>query len=195
MSEDLKELRRLAEAATPGPWIAAERPKPSLVDHGLRVVAERGSRYGLCVFAERDRMVQEGKGCVWGEDMAFIAAANPATVLRLLDHIAELEAMVPRWIPVAERLPDAGVIGMAFYRNELGKCRIIRAAYYPKFTHEANLDYDDLDTEYDEASDAYYWPEGWYEQIDNWDDYGSVMVQRAVTHWQPLPPPPTGDRS
>ena len=45
--------------------------------------------------------------------------------------------------------------------------------------------------EYDEAADTYYVTEGWYECIDNWDDYSSVAVTEGeVTHWMPLPQPP-----
>ena len=46
-------------------------------------------------------------------------------------------------------------------------------------------------SEYDEATDCCYTPEGWYEKIDNWGDYSSVaVVEGEVTHWMPLPAPP-----
>ena len=41
---------------------------------------------------------------------------------------------------------------------------------------------------YDEESDTDYWPQGWYEQIDNWEELSSVMVHEGeVTCWVPLP--------
>ena len=66
---DLAELRRLAEAATPGPWEA----------DGLEVCQHcyGGSARPI----ERD------------EDAAFIAAANPSVVLALLDAAAERDAL------------------------------------------------------------------------------------------------------
>ena len=91
-SKLIEDLKRLALAATPGPWVVAERPRPSFDDHGLRLIAERGQKFGVCVYAERDNMIQEGQGCVWGNDMQFIAAANPAAILQL---IAALELRNP----------------------------------------------------------------------------------------------------
>lgn len=82
------ELREKATKATPGPWrvrkhglddgnIAIDGPTPvySTWDFTL---AKVGSRIAPKV----------------NEDAAFIAAANPATVLALLDRIAALEAQV-----------------------------------------------------------------------------------------------------
>jgi hypothetical protein len=32
---------------------------------------------------------------------------------------------------------------------------------------------------------------GWYEQIDNWDDYAQIAIHEGEpTHWMPLPKPP-----
>lgn len=32
---------------------------------------------------------------------------------------------------------------------------------------------------------------GWYECLDNWDDYTALAIyQGEPTHWMPLPPPP-----
>ena len=32
---------------------------------------------------------------------------------------------------------------------------------------------------------------GWYESIDNWDEYTQVSIyQGEPTHWMPLPDPP-----
>ncbi len=93
------------------------------------------------------------------------------------------------WVPVAERLPDSGKTVLACYRNGAGRVRRIRAVWVAAKTCEANPESEI--GEYDEASDTYYDPEGWYEKIDNWDDYTAVVVyQGTVTHWMPLPPAP-----
>ena len=49
---------------------------------------------------------------------------------------------------------------------------------------------DDIDSEYDEETDEYYFPDGWWEVIKNWDDYSCVAISDFVTHWMPLPEPP-----
>jgi len=94
--EQCERLRKLAEAATPGPWTAMHKPPKSYDDHGYRIVAgpSSGSRKG--VYALRDNMVQEGRGCVWGEDAEFIAAANPAFILQLMDAVLAMPIKPPR---------------------------------------------------------------------------------------------------
>ena len=49
--------------------------------------------------------------------------------------------------------------------------------------------------EYSELEDAYYVTEGWYELIDNWDEYARIAVNEGVvTNWMPLPAAPAHDR-
>lgn len=77
MIEKHTELRKLAEAATPGPWFV----RHAATDDGLSEV-EDGRMHGLFPF-----------NCE-AHDAAFIAAANPKTVLELLDEVTKLrEAM------------------------------------------------------------------------------------------------------
>lgn len=75
MTVDKDKLRQLAEAATPGPWFAS----PSH-DH-YKVLQDNDS--GL---------LPEIAGVDERVDVAFIAAANPATVLALLDELAACKA-------------------------------------------------------------------------------------------------------
>ncbi len=90
-------------------------------------------------------------------------------------------------VPVSERLPEPGVKVLAHYLNSHGKSRTVCARWIPAKFESSDPETDDL-LEYDEDSDAFYWPEGWYETIENWDDYGSIMVNEGeVTHWLPLP--------
>jgi hypothetical protein len=51
-------------------------------------------------------------------------------------------------------------------------------------------DFGDEYGDYDEDEDEYYWTEGWYELIDNWDAYRAVRINCEVTHWMPLPDGP-----
>ena len=82
---DLAELRRLAEAATPGPW-RTEYLMGAGNDLLTAIVAGRATPDDLRVIgstlAERD-----GK---------FIAAANPSVVLALLDAAAERDALAAK---------------------------------------------------------------------------------------------------
>jgi hypothetical protein len=42
-----------------------------------------------------------------------------------------------------------------------------------------------------EEKDNYYVPEGWYEQLENWNEYGSLpVIEGDITHWIPLPDSP-----
>lgn len=93
------------------------------------------------------------------------------------------------WVSVAERMPDSGATVLACYRNSANMLRRIRAHWIPAKTVEADTESDFSD--YDEAADCFWTPEGWYEQIDNWGDYSAVHVSEGpVTHWMPMPAPP-----
>jgi len=88
------------------------------------------------------------------------------------------------WIPIEEKLPDTNCL--AFYKNALGKERIVKAFYAKQFEIDQSEDEDCQ--EYDENTDRYYLPEGWYECIDNWADYSCVaIIEGDITHWMPLP--------
>lgn len=81
--EKLAELRRLAEAATPGPWEAFGAVDGRRGERWLGVTtdmrATESARAGD-VFTARDCTRQ---------DALFIAAANPAVMLALLDAAAD----------------------------------------------------------------------------------------------------------
>jgi hypothetical protein len=90
-------------------------------------------------------------------------------------------------VAVAERLPEPSIKVLAYYVNSLGKGRTICAIWVPAKTRSDSDGEDDF-AEYDEETDKFYWPEGWYEQIENWEDLGWVRVYEGeVVYWQPLP--------
>lgn len=96
----------------------------------------------------------------------------------------------PQWVPVAERLPPSGQTVLACYMNRAGRMRRIRAEWIAAKSVESNSEHSDIGV-YDEATDTFYDPEGWYERIDNWGDYSAVGVcEGDVTHWMPLPDAP-----
>ena len=95
----------------------------------------------------------------------------------------------PAPVPVSERLPEPNTKVLAHYFNDLGKGRTICAIWVPAKSRsdEGDLDRDDF-LEDDEEGDKYYWPEGWYEAIENWEELGWVKVYEGeVVYWQPLP--------
>ncbi len=99
---------------------------------------------------------------------------------------AERAGFFGTWIPVADRMPMSGAVVLVAYKNERGLWRRIRAQWIAAKSKESNIDSEI--GEYDEATDAYYDPEGWYERINNWDDYSAVVVYEGTpTHWMPLP--------
>ena len=98
------------------------------------------------------------------------------------------------WISVTERLPDSGKHVLAYYTNSFSKGRRIRAEYIAPKSREVDWECADTDTqcvEHDEESDSFYLTEGWYELMDNWDEYSSIaVVEGVVSHWMPLPKGP-----
>jgi len=97
---------------------------------------------------------------------------------------------LPAWQPIGAGLPKAGVPVLAFFRYaSTGKGRVVRAMYAPSLTLTEE-DWGDFQSgaDYDEATDATYWPEGWYERNEyeetNW------RLSEDVTHWMPLPAHP-----
>lgn len=105
---------------------------------------------------------------------------------RAADLLEQRQA-APVPVAVSERLPESGVKVLAHYFNDLGKGRTICAIWVPAKSRCGDYGYDDF-TEYDEETDSFYWPEGWYEAIENWDDLGWVKVDEGeVIYWQPLP--------
>lgn len=87
---DTNELRRLAQRATPGPWEA--EGQGGIQMDGTRdayVIYSEGVRSIASVRLISDRQAR-------GNTAAYIAAANPATVLELLDELDRLRIEVAR---------------------------------------------------------------------------------------------------
>lgn len=93
------------------------------------------------------------------------------------------------WIKTQDQMPPSGQTVLAYYINQVGNGRRVRAQWIAAKSCESGSESDI--GEYDEETDTYYDPEGWYEQIDNWDTYSAVGICGVtVTHWMPLPKAP-----
>ena len=101
-----------------------------------------------------------------------------------------------QWFKVDDNFPVHGLKVIATYKdNSYGKDRVIIAHRLPRFFAECNCD-GDCDCEYDDKTDTCYYPAGWYEQSENWDDYSCFFVNNGeITHWMPLPLAPEGSHS
>jgi len=91
------------------------------------------------------------------------------------------------WQPIgtAPRLKNV----LVFYTNANGKGRVVKAFQCGKFEHKSSEESEHA--EYCEEKDAYYDPPGWYEVIDNWDEFTHIFIHEGdPTEWQPLPDPP-----
>lgn len=97
MSDKYTELRRLAEAATPGVWVKRSHPMmPSFVQ------AQRlnpSDPYDIEIMGEDDTLYPTREA-----DVDFIAAANPTTILALLDELAAPQALNKRIAEEIRRL-------------------------------------------------------------------------------------------
>ena len=86
---DDAELRRLAAAATPGPWEYRE-----MVEPGSAGVTHPHGWVDAVIACGANEM----------RDAAYIAAANPATMLALLDRLEKAEKDAARYRLLASRM-------------------------------------------------------------------------------------------
>lgn len=84
-------LRKLAQAATPGPWTTISRGAYWGEEEG-DVVGHDGQDIDGAEFVKPLDRQETTRGQAWFRDTAYIAAANPVTVLSLLDEIDTLQA-------------------------------------------------------------------------------------------------------
>lgn len=98
----------------------------------------------------------------------------------LANHPSPPEGMAG-WISVDKRLPESGTPVLL----DIGKKFPIRAMWAAKHTVEASPECADDWAEYDEATDTYYCPEGWYEWNQNEETHWAV--NETPRAWMPLP--------
>jgi hypothetical protein len=126
-----------------------------------------------------------------GQDDFTLTAEDGDRVAEIADAAIEVigNFAMQTKVPVSERLPEPNTKVLAHYFNKLGKGRTVCAIWVPAKTRVSDSDIDeDFEFEYDDETDQFYWPEGWYEAIENWEEFGYLKVYEGeVAYWQPLP--------
>ena len=98
------------------------------------------------------------------------------------------------WISVNQEKPESGVHVLLCCQTASGGRYVCDGYFAERWKVEIPAyNYGDCDCEYSEENDVYYLAEGWYEVIKNWDDFGSIDIYDAVTHWAKLPELPKED--
>lgn len=90
---DLNKLKELAGKATPGPWAAATDWERAAVYSTSKDAYPKGKRV-VCSGNQNNKgryNAESWSGSDWS-DAAFIAAANPDTVIALIDRLEAAEA-------------------------------------------------------------------------------------------------------
>lgn len=91
-----QELRRLAEAATPGPWdwggtqVSTQEQALDICLENIRLTEAPGPYFCEVYVGDGRRTALVGHGPTSQQNAAFIAAANPAVILAMLDENEEL---------------------------------------------------------------------------------------------------------
>ena len=93
------------------------------------------------------------------------------------------------WISVNEKLPENQKEVLAYYRNEYGKKRRVKAMFIEKFKINADDFFDYYEPEwceYSDEDDIYYVKSGWFECSENFE-YNAVPINEEVLMWTELP--------
>ena len=99
------------------------------------------------------------------------------------------------WISVNEGLPEINKDVQVTFRefrewNKKYRHGICKAIYIAKHSIKSeDMGWTECETveEYDEVEDTCYIKDGWYEVIENWNEYTHAYINCEVTAWQPLP--------
>lgn len=125
-----------------------------------------------------------------------------ANIERAIDSAPTVEPkqVKAEWISVKDRLPEPETevfIYAEVRRDDKAIGHVTTTAIYEDgtiHTEESIWNWDDINYwgTYDEETDDYIIPEGWWEERHyNDDDTRNLQVDDFVTHWMPLPKPPT----
>jgi hypothetical protein len=88
--------------------------------------------------------------------------------------------------------PEPGQKVLAYYKNTKNEYVTILAEYIKALTRDDSCGSDyEVDVDYDESSDTFYWKEGWYEKAETWPEISYVQIEdEQILYWQDLPTSP-----
>jgi hypothetical protein len=121
-----------------------------------------------------------------------------ANAVRVVEISDDTSLIRPAWTPIESALPDTSKKVLASYLNKLGKRRIVIANWVKAKTQKSVSDWDNEESceEYDEDTQEFYVKEGWYECIENNEEYGMFKIYEGeVTHWTPMPLGPRSEEN
>jgi hypothetical protein len=131
--------------------------------------------------ASADMLMETGDKNYYIEAIAVLRQAlvdADDTSQERVDEIVKDEQEPVAWQPI-ESVPKTGRKVILFYKNRLNVGRTVIARWLTD-EQATEIDADDVGLE-----------GGWYECIDNWDDFTEVKIHEGEpSHWMPLPAPP-----
>jgi hypothetical protein len=97
-----------------------------------------------------------------------------------------------KWRSPRKISPPAGLKVLATYLNRFGNRRVMMAKRVPAKFEECNCEdrgceFDRCCGEYDEDKDCYYVRAGWYEVVENSDEFDFVPIDGEVDGWKFVP--------
>lgn len=120
---DLKALRAIAEAATPGPWKPRRMPGASPYEDAQFIVGtDGGDQIADCYDNTRHTDAQSTSNAT------YIAAFNPAQAIALLDEVELLERLLGEACELADMAASAlpSLHRSEFYRRDGARIAAIR---------------------------------------------------------------------
>lgn len=128
----------------------------------------------------------EAQAAATGSTEAMRCYTDMRTLLQAAALPSPQEGMVGGWTALPGALPEPGTPVLL----DIGKKYPIRAMWAAKFTVVA-VEHDADWGEYNEATDTYYCPEGWYEWNEHEETHWAVSATPRA--WAPLPPTSSAD--
>ena len=100
------------------------------------------------------------------------------------------------WIDIKEKKPENGKNILVFYKDDNFKHDVVLiAAYFGQYELEAASDAFGDDLEYNNDTDEYFAPAGWYEYSEHNGDYCYIYFSGInITHWMEIPFPKNNDK-
>lgn len=155
--------------------------------HGCAIIREAIACIADLEATHRTERCEDGYDCT---ELGKVRKALQAAESRL-DEAKRYE-----WVSVKQRLPEKEQEVLLLCQTNRGYKYQCIGFYIPEgtFRDDTDIDWDEeVCDEYDEERGDYLVNSGWYEAVNNWDEYRAIWIADKVTHWMPLPEPPEGN--